>query len=186
LSPEKGVLKLLEAWRHLKPHSIPLKIRGDGELRDRVAEFKSEGSVELVPRLDQPELTALMQGARFLVWPSEGYYETFGLVAVEAFACGVPVIASRSGVMAEVVAHEHTGLHFNPGDAADLAAKVEWAWTHPTEMAAFGVAARAEYEKKYTPERSYHRLMEIYRKASSLQSSPGLAPVGRAVQQDTL
>jgi len=59
------------------------------------------------------------------------------------------------------------GLHFEPGDPEDLAAKVEWAWTHPREMAAMGRAARAEYKSKYTAERNYQLLMEIYSQARS-------------------
>jgi glycosyltransferase involved in cell wall biosynthesis len=105
---------------------------------------------------------ALLRGSRFLIWPSEGYYETFGLVAIEAFACGIPVVASRIGVMAEIVNEGRTGLLFEPGDAYDLAAKVEWAWTHPKEMEEMGRAARREYEAKYTAERNYEALMRIY------------------------
>jgi len=55
-------------------------------------------------------------------------------------------------------------LHFTPGDPEELAAKVEWAWAHPEEMAAMGRAARAEYEAKYTAERNYPMLMEIYQR----------------------
>jgi glycosyltransferase involved in cell wall biosynthesis len=174
LAPEKGIQTLLAAWDHLKPISIPLKIRGDGPLLPRVAQFASTHHIDVVPRLSRGELTTLIQGARFLIWPSEGYYETFGLVAIEAFACGVPVIASRSGVMAEIVHHQSTGLHFAPGDAKDLAATVKWAWTHPEEMAAMGRAAGAEYELKYTPQRNYELLIDIYRKAVRCEVSQAL------------
>jgi glycosyltransferase involved in cell wall biosynthesis len=81
---------------------------------------------------------------------------------IEAFACGVPVICSRLGAMEEIVADGRTGLQFTPCNADDLAAKVEWAWTHPKEMEAMGLGARAEYEAKYTAERNYQMLMEIY------------------------
>ena len=165
LAAEKGVRTLLEAWKQLK--FIPLKVRGDGPLETCVRELADDPHycIEIVSRLEREELTALFHGARFLVWPSGGYYETFGLVAVEAFACGVPVIASKIGVMAEIVQDGVTGLHFEPGNAADLAAKVEWAWNHPEETARMGRAARAEYEAKYTPERNYKMLMGIYRRA---------------------
>jgi len=102
LAAEKGVGTLLKSWELLK--GVPLKIRGDGPLENRVKELACDPSyrVELVQRLAKKEVLGLVQGARFLVWPSEGYYETFGLVAVEAFACGVPVVASKVGVMAEL------------------------------------------------------------------------------------
>jgi len=100
-----------------------------------------------------------------LVWPSEGYYETLGLVAIESFACGVPVIASDIGVMREIVEDGRTGLHFKSGYPIDLAAKVKWAWANPERMREMGVAARAEYEAKYTAEQNYRMLMEIYERA---------------------
>lgn len=71
-------------------------------------------------------MITLMKGVRFLVFPSE-WYETFGRVAIEAFACDVPVIASHLGAMAEIVEDGRTGLLFNPSDPQDLATKVEWA-----------------------------------------------------------
>lgn len=171
LSTEKGVQTLLRAWDKLS--HIPLKIRGEGPLLAEVREVarKSGGSVEIMPRLDRQGLNDLMSGARFLIWPSQGYYETFGYVAVEAFSCGVPVIASRVGVAEEIVQDQRTGLHFASGDPDDLAAKAEWAWSHPKEMDAMGRTARAEYEAKYTPERNYPMLMDIYKRALAAVSN---------------
>jgi len=176
LAPEKGVLLLLEAWRQLG--HIPLKIRGDGPLAGTVQAWVSANGncVQVVPRLAPPELEALLKGARFLVWPSGGYYEAFGLVAIEAFACGVPVIASGLGAMAEIVTDGRTGLHFTHGDAADLAAKVDWAWAHSKEMETMGREARAEYEAKYTAERNYQILMNIYQRAMASHFH-GVAPL---------
>ena len=164
LTAEKGVPTLLKAWRGLD--QIPLKIRGEGPLFDEVCRFSElrPSTIHLLPRTSRDELTSVLKGSRFLVWPSEGYYETFGLVAIESFACGVPVIASGLGTMGEIVEDGRTGLHFKPGEPVDLAAKVEWAWAHPEEMAAMGRAARAEYEAKYTAERNYQMLMEIYQR----------------------
>lgn len=164
LAPEKGVATLLSAWKTL-PH-IPLRILGEGPMQDEVLCFADGNpSVRLSRRLSRRECFEVIKGARFVVWPSEGYYEAFGLVAIEAFACGVPVIASRVGAMTEIVEDKRTGLHFSPGDAQDLAAKVEWAWTHPREMDAMGIIARAEYQAKYTAEQNYPRLLEIYKQA---------------------
>lgn len=163
LDPEKGVATLLAAWERLP--EIPLKIRGDGRMAAEVqAWIRRHGrkNVEIVGPLSGTELTGLMKGARFFVWPSEGYYETFGYVAVESYGCGVPVLTSRIGVQEEMVLDGVTGIHFRPGDAGDLAAKAAWAWDHPSETAALGRAARNEYEKKYTSEGAYSRLMDIY------------------------
>jgi glycosyltransferase involved in cell wall biosynthesis len=166
LAPEKGVPTLLNAWQSLG--HVPLRIRGEGPMRSIVEHFTRENpSVCMLPYLSREECFNLIKGARFLVWPSEGYYETFGLVAIEAFACGTPVIASRMGAMKEVVTDHWSGLHFTPGDPQDLASKVSWAWSHPREMEAMGKAAREEYQTKYTAKRNYQLLMEIYRRARS-------------------
>ncbi|MCH8028475.1 MAG: glycosyltransferase [Candidatus Dadabacteria bacterium] len=169
LSPEKGIITLLRTWQSLK--GIPLKIVGYGPLIEEVKVFVQTRKLEDIEILGQcanEEVIALMKGARFLVFPSE-WYETFGRVVVEAFACGVPVVASRLGAMEEIVGDKRTGLHFEPGNPEDLAVKVEWAWTHPKEMQNMGYAARAEYEAKYTAERNYKLLMEVYLKVIDLR-----------------
>lgn len=164
LDPEKGVHTLVNAWRLLS--DVPLKIRGNGRLYQEVRILaETNSNVSIIHRLAREDLIRLIKGARFLVWPSLAWYENFGLIAIEAFACGVPVIASNTGAMAEIVEHARTGLLFEPGNAEDLAAKVEWAWTHPEQMAEMGREARKEYERKYTAERNYEMLMAIYRRA---------------------
>lgn len=163
LSPEKGLGTLVKAWQSLK--EIPLKVAGDGPLWEQVQAFAAGcGSMEVLGMRPHDEVIALLKGACFLVFPSE-LYETFGMVIAEAFACGVPVIASRLGAMAEIMEDGRTGLLFEPGNAEDLAEKVTWAWAHPREMEEMGKEARREYEAKYTAERNYEMLMEIYRKA---------------------
>lgn len=166
LAGEKGVFTLLEAWRRVG--DLPLKIVGDGplraQLRRHIAGHGLADNVELLGYLTPDEVMQTMRGARIAIFPSE-WYETFGRVAVEAFACAVPVIASNMGAMAEVVTDGRTGLHFAPGDPEDLAAKVSWAWTHPAEVAAMGRNARQDFETRFTAERNLAMLMDVYRTA---------------------
>jgi glycosyltransferase involved in cell wall biosynthesis len=164
LAPEKGVRTMLNAWRKLT--DIPLRVCGQGPLSSEVKIAAGQnGQITTTPRMSRPELIALLQNARFLVWPSEGYYETFGLVAIEAFACGVPVIASRVGVMQEIVSDGRTGLLFNPGDDDDMATKVQWAWKHRDEARDLGLNGRSEFETKYAPAKNYRLLVSIYESA---------------------
>ena len=169
LAEEKGIRTLLTAWEQL-PY-IPLKIRGEGPLAAvvQLAMERQGSSVIMVPRPTREGLLDLMKGARVLVWPSAGYNETFGLVAAEAFACGVPVIASRIGAMSEMVREGNTGLNFRPGDSNDLMEKVNWAWAHPDEMEEMGKRARAEFQAKYTKQHNYAALMEIYHSVLALR-----------------
>ena len=164
LELEKGALTLIEAWgdRSLPP----LRIAGDGPLRDRLRETIAKrwlaDRVELLGHRPQDEVLQLMRGARVVVFPSL-VYETFGRVLAEAFACGVPVVASRLGAMAEVVEDGVTGRLFTPGDPTALAAAVKEV-VGPGH-AAMRVAARSAYEELYTARRNLDQLLAIYDRA---------------------
>lgn len=162
LSPEKGITPLLEAAGRT---SAPVRIAGDGPLADLVQqEAARRDNLTVLGRLDRESVQAEMAAAQALVFPSL-WYEAFGLVIVEAFANGLPVIVSRLGAMAEIVEDGVTGLLVEPGNADDLACKMTWAVAHPAEMGEMGRNARREYEAKYTPERNYEMLMAIYEDA---------------------
>ena len=185
LNEEKGLKVLLESWRKLE--DIPLKIRGEGPLLPHLREWTAANpacNVELVGRLPKKHLQGLMRNARFLVWPSQGYYETFGLVALEAFSMGVPVLTSRFGVNSEIVDNGRTGLHFSPGDPDDIARTVERAWSSEAELHQMGRQARIEFETKYRADPNYVRLMDIYRVALARKRTavPAAAETDRAAR----
>jgi glycosyltransferase involved in cell wall biosynthesis len=162
-SPEKGIRILIEACK--LNGNIPIKIVGDGPMLSSVEQYAADNpSISLVGKLAHTELLNLMKKAFFIIVPSE-CYETFSIVIAEAFAYGLPVIATNIGALREIVADNVTGLLFNPGDSADLAAKVRWAWEHPAEMAQMGINARHEYEKNFTAEKNYGMLISIYERA---------------------
>lgn len=191
LSCEKGLHLLLNAW-HERKLGIPLQILGDGLLR---AELQEEAGrfglteVSFWGRVSESEMRQHLDNARFLLMPSI-WYEGFPIAIAEAFARGVPVVCSRIGSLEEIVHHGRTGLHFETGNATDLATKVEWAWTHPAEMQEMGRAARAEYEDKYTPDQNYKLLMEIYEQATCtskrVTADSVLPQVGRGTQRWTV
>ncbi len=157
LSAEKGIGTLLQAWRDL---AIPLRIIGDGPLADTIRRCDDQ-AVKGLGRKAQPEVIKEMRRAAFLIMPSE-WYEAFPVVIVEAFATALPIIASRLGAMSELIDDGVTGLHFQPGDPADLAAKVRGAADNSSDMRRMGENARRVYEDRYTPEVNYRQLMAIY------------------------
>jgi glycosyltransferase involved in cell wall biosynthesis len=159
LSPEKGTRVLACAVG-----------RRQFPVIDVIGEGPERSFLEAIPGLrllgwqNQGEVYARMREASYLVVPSI-WYESFPLTVVEAFANGLPVVASRLGSLPELVTDGETGVLFEPGNADDLAEKMAWAETHPGEMTRMGHAARKEYELKYTPDRNYERLMDIYEAA---------------------
>lgn len=159
LSAEKGIATLAQALRGVP--GAALRVAGEG------AEAACLDGVPGVLRLGALAADAVrseMERALALVVPSI-WYENFPRTLVEAFAAGLPVIASRIGALAAIVGDGRTGLLFEPGDAQDLARKITWAQAHPAEMAAMGRQARAQYEAEFSADVNYRRLLDIYRQA---------------------
>lgn len=160
LSHEKGIATMLQAWRGLE---VPLRIVGDGPMAESVRRVANP-AVEMLGRLPREEVVAAMRRAAFMVMPSE-WYEGHPMVQVEAFANGLPLIASRLGALAELVEDGGTGLHFEAGNPSELAAKVRWAAVNPAEMRRMGAAARRAYAANFTPDVNYRQIMAIYDRA---------------------
>lgn len=156
LSVEKGISVLVKAVKA----SIGTRIRVAGtgpEARLLVA----VPGVTTLGALSTDSVRSEMSKAMALVLPSI-WYENFPRTLVEAFACGLPVIASRIGALAELVSDGVTGLLFDPDNAQELAEKLQWALQHPVEMAQMGRNARVLFEAEFTAERNYQQLMAIY------------------------
>jgi glycosyltransferase involved in cell wall biosynthesis len=173
LSPEKRVSTLLNAWEACKSR-FPLKILGGGpllpELQEVAREKKLDG-VEFLGHMPRNQAVATIRKSRFLIFSSE-WYENFPVTIVEAFASATPVICSRLGAMQEIVTDGRTGLHFEPGNAKDLAEKMDWAWTNPDQTRVMGRAARADYESRYACDKNYAQLIAIYNQVLKRGEAP--------------
>jgi len=166
LCTEKGIDLLADAWRQLS--GIPLTVVGEGPLANTVW----PSGVTRLGRQSREDFHNLMKNAYVLVVPSIWYEGAPGVI-MEAFASGVPVIASDLGSMPELVTSHQTGLLFKGGDAADLVTKVRWAFEHPQELAPMRMAARREYESKHSAPKNYQMLVGIYQRAmESARSRP--------------
>lgn len=156
LSAEKGIDTLVAASRMVEAASV--QVAGTGP---EAGLLSSAPNINALGALSRDEVRLRMCGAIALVMPSI-WYETFGMVAIEAFAAGLPVIASRIGSLAALVEDRVTGLLFESGDPVSLADALRWALDHPAEMAAMGKAARAHYEANFTAGQNYQQLLAIY------------------------
>jgi glycosyltransferase involved in cell wall biosynthesis len=156
LSMEKGLDTLVHAAASLPARTV--RVAGSGPMAGRLA---AEPAILPLGRLDRDVLGGEMAGAIALVLPS-ACYENSPLSVLEAFASGLPVIASRIGALAEIVEDGVTGLLFEPGSPDALREKMSWALAHPEAMRAMGQAARQRHARSYAPQENLRRLIEIY------------------------
>ena len=99
--------------------------------------------------------------------------ESFGIVALEAMAMKLPVIASRIGGLEEVVEHERTGLLVPPGDAAALAEAIRTLAENPEMRRNMGEAGRQRVAEKFSIESTIRRTEALY--LECLEGSPSPA-----------
>jgi glycosyltransferase involved in cell wall biosynthesis len=173
LVSEKGVKTLLEAWRQLDGQ-VPLKIVGDGPLRDAVVSAAARPStrIEWLGRRTPFEVYAILAAATVTVFPSE-WYEGFPMTIIESFASGTPVIASRIGGIPELVRPGRTGRLFRPGVAADLARAVKELLEKPYDVQAMRSVCRQTHLSNFTAQQNYPLLIAAYRQALRPNHGPG-------------
>jgi glycosyltransferase involved in cell wall biosynthesis len=153
LVAEKGVATLLGA--HELFREPRLEIIGDGPL------LPPTPGPPFAGRLPREEVLKRLEAARALIFPSE-WPEGCPSTILEAMALGKAVIASRVPGAAELVEDGVTGLLFEPGDAAALAAQMKKLHEDSALAARLGGAGREKYLREYTPEAGYRRLEGIY------------------------
>jgi len=166
-SAEKNIPVLTEAFRRLGDPYHLLLIGGDGGGR--------EGNVTRLPYCrDNRELASYFASADAFV--HAGTHETFGLVVLEAMACGRPVVAMRAGAIPELV-DEHCGVlaepHENPDvAAANLAGAI--AGLYDRDLEVLGAAARRHVVSNYSWSRALQSLMVRYQSALAARIPAGV------------
>lgn len=172
LQPLKGIELAIRTWAEIPLPKRPHLYIAGGEASDSPG--YAEKMHELVRSLDlseeikflgarpAEEIASLMRGACGLLIPS--YSETYGLVALEAAASGVPVIAADVGGLRESVRDEKTGLLLESRDPADWAAQINYLITHPQVAAEMGARGR-KYALAHSWKESANKLRVLYEEA---------------------
>ena len=166
LDEAKGVRLLMAGWDCYLSGSgeqgLNLVIAGGGPLEDEMTAWASaRPSVEMIGIVNGDRCAELISHARAVLLPS-AWEETFGLVAVEAMAAGVPPIAAGHGSFTELITPGVDGVLFSPGDPAALAHAIADVESNPELYEAFGDQGRKTYEERFDPERSVEELLRIY------------------------
>jgi alpha-1,6-mannosyltransferase len=177
-SAEKNIPVLIEAFRKLGAPYHLLLIGG--------GESSRIGNVTRMPYCrDNRELASYLASADAFV--HAGVHETFGLVVLEAMACGTPVIAMRAGAVPELV-DEQVGILAEPhADAAITAANLAGAVAslHERDLGALGAAARTHVVSNYSWTRALQGLMTRYQAAVGARHLPSINPALARVETTT-
>jgi len=158
---DKKLPLLTEAVRKLGPRYHLLLVGGGAPL-------PQHPQLRFMPfQRDQRALAALLAGCDLLVHP--GDCETFGLIVLEAMACGLPVVATSGGGVAELV-DEETGILARPNDVDSLAGAIEAIYAR--DMAGMGAQARRKAREQYDWRQVFPQLMHRY--GSLLAARPAM------------
>jgi glycosyltransferase involved in cell wall biosynthesis len=170
LEPRKNLLGLLQAYRQLldmEVTTVPLALVGGkgwlyDEIFERVEELHLTDCVRFFHNVTDTDLPALYNAAGVLTTPS--FYEGFGLPALEAMACGTPVVVADRSSLPEVVGK--AGLLVNPDDVDDIAQALARVLTDEplrARMRELGLVQAA----RFTWERTARETLAMYRQVLS-------------------
>jgi glycosyltransferase involved in cell wall biosynthesis len=158
ISPEKGIV---DAIRIARAAGLPLKVAakiGEEDLpfhEEIVAPLLAEPGIEFIGEIDDSHKPAFLSNARALLFPID-WPEPFGLVMIEAMACGCPVIAYRRGSVPEVIEHGRTG--FIVTNVAEALAALERVAQLPR------AAIRSRFEQRWTARRMADDYLALYQR----------------------
>jgi glycosyltransferase involved in cell wall biosynthesis len=177
LSPEKGFDLAVSAFLELAPRFPALRFHAGGWLspKDRdfhaaqVARIEAVGLSDRFLHVEAPDAEAKMaflKGIDLFTVPAR-FVEPKGIYALEAMACGLPVVVPDRGAFPEMVASGGGGLLCRPDDAGDLAAKLADLLEHPDKATALGKQGREWVERCNSREAMARSTDEVFKRVLS-------------------
>jgi len=164
VSPEKGIPCLAAAAQHCP--SISFQVAGDYSAQPEILSSAPK-NMSFLGHLNKEALDEFYTLVKILAFPSI-CFEGFPGVLLEAMVRGIPVVCSRIGGLPEIVEDGVTGLLFEPGNADELAQKIQFLIDRPSQCREMGERGREKVLREYSPERYYERLMTAFDKALAL------------------
>jgi glycosyltransferase involved in cell wall biosynthesis len=162
----KGLKNLLQALYLLKKENWQLNIIGDGNLKKYYKQLSKElmidDKVKFKGRVSEDELIYHYQSSDILILPSINSHEAFGLVLIEALACGLPVIASNLKGVRGVFNNEKEGLLVKPSDINDLSDKIKYLIENENIRQAMSIRSRQLVLEKYDQNKIADKLLDEF------------------------
>lgn len=152
LSPEKGVDRLLLAWEKIQHCGRTLWIVGDGPERvalEEIARNKNLRNVRFTGFLEHKQMAQIWENAACSIIPSI-WKEPFGMVVLEAWAKGRPVVAHKIGALPEIITHERDGLLVSPDSVQELSDSILEILMKPAESELMGKAGAEKLKTHFS------------------------------------
>jgi glycosyltransferase involved in cell wall biosynthesis len=162
LSPEKGVRTLIDAWRGV---GAKLLVAGEGS-EAPFLQSSAPRNVEFLGSVDHEQALSLLCRTRALLVPSL-WYEGAPRTILEAYAAGVPVLASKIGALPELVEEGESGLLLTPGDPEAWREGII-ALEDETTAGSLGEGAHELWHRHYRPDSALENLLQLYRRAGQI------------------
>lgn len=164
IEKEKGIDVIIDAARILCTKNIKFILAGEGSYLNRARSIVNElglSNIEFLGYKNKNEIIELINGSFTVIAPSL-WYETFGLVLLEAFSCAKPVIASNIGGMTEIINDGVDGFLVLPGSAEELAEKIEFIVSNPRQAQYMGEAGYKKQKSVFSKQAHFKKLMSVY------------------------
>jgi glycosyltransferase involved in cell wall biosynthesis len=174
LQPYKGMQHLIKACSLLRDRGIPIHCRiiGEGEerssLEEMIAQAELSQNVQLLGAMDQADVASALRAAQVYVQPSvitpSGKMEGIPVSIMEAFAAGLPVVASQISGIPELVVADKTGYLVPPANAESLANTLESVYCNPVEASLFARAGREKVFREFELGSNVQKLLLLFQK----------------------
>ncbi len=166
LIPAKGIQTMVESFKYLSSNNVRLHITGKGPYELTLRQLaEADQRISFHGFVTREQLGRLYQQSNVVIVPSL-FYEPYGLVILESFRAGTPVIGSRIGGIPEIIEDDYNGRLFTPGDSGALKEILEGLVNNPAELKRLGEGAAASI-KKYDINEHVRQLIELYREVRS-------------------
>jgi glycosyltransferase involved in cell wall biosynthesis len=169
VSPRKGVHYLIQAWQELNLKEAELMLVG-GNLFSKNWFTKYQDIFKYIPSVPHLLLNQYYSQGSVFVFPS--LVEGFGLVILEAMACGIPVITTPNTGGADIITDGVEGFIIPIRDVEALKEKLAWCHSHPKQLAEMGVAARYKAEQltwKIYREKLANKVQEVIKQTKDYE-----------------
>jgi rhamnosyl/mannosyltransferase len=163
----KGLQFLIEAMPQI---DVPLVVIGTGpmeqELKSLCSLYRVAEKIHFVGEVTEDDLAVFYHACSMLVLPSVYRSEAYGLVQLEAHACGKPVVSTRLGTGVEFVnIDSKTGLIVSPADSGALSGAINKLMDDPKRRREMGEFARLRARTEFSLDRMFHQIEEVYQDA---------------------